>query len=218
MMLNTRRNLFVLMASTGLLIGLMVSGCTAAPAASPPAPTARLGNPDAYNVANDPAIGPADAPVVIQEYSDYSCPACAAWEQKGVRKELLDKYGDKIRFVWHDYAVLTPQSRPTSLAARCAGDQGKYWEYHDTLYANYPSYGDSDLKRYAANLGLDTAAFNQCLDTQKDLDALGAGLQDGMKKGFFATPAFLVNDKPVLGGQSFEYFVGVIEPFLGTSQ
>jgi len=111
--------------------------------------------------------------------------------------------------------VLTPQSRPSSLAARCAGAQGHYWAYHDVLYAHYPALSDSDLKGYAATLALNTAAFNTCLDSQSDFNALGAGLQDGMNKGFFATPAFLVNSTPVFGGQSLDTFVGVIDPLLG---
>lgn len=208
----TRRSFGLLAVMIGLLAA---SGC--GPAATPTptvSPQDRLGNPDAYDVANDPAIGPADAKVVIQEFGDYSCPACATWEQKGVRKQLLQKYGDKIRYVWHDYAVLTPQSRPSSLAARCAGDQGKYWDYHDVLYAHYPALDDGDLKGYASSMGLDTKAFDACLDAQTHFDELGAGLQDGMNQGFFATPAFLVNGTSVFGGQTLEYFEGVIDPML----
>jgi protein-disulfide isomerase len=206
-----------------VLVGLAAaSGCgpasTPTPAAAPPASGERMGNPDAYNLVNDPAIGPSTAPVVIQEYGDYSCIQCAVWEEKGIRKQLLDKYGNQIRFVWHDYAVLTPQSRPSSLAARCAGDQGKYWEYHDILYDHYPALEDSDLKRYASNMGLDTTAFNQCLDAQTHFDALGAGLQDGMNKGFFATPAFLVNSTAVFGGETLDYFEKIIDPILAHAQ
>ena len=94
----TRRTAGLLVVVTGLVAA---SGCGPAAAPTPTvSPQDRLGNPDAYNVANDPAIGPASAKVVIQEYGDYSCPACAAWEQKGIRKQLIQKYGDQIRFVW----------------------------------------------------------------------------------------------------------------------
>ena len=218
---STRFSLVVLVA----LVGLLATGCASAPQSVPtPTPAATAGastgaTAPADDLAlTDPAIGPTTAPVIIQEYGDYSCPACAVWEAHGVRKQLLDKYGDKLRFVWHDYAVLSPQSRPSSLAARCAGDQGKYWQYHDVLYAHYPALENSDLKGYAADMGLDTASFNQCLDAQTHFDRLGLGLADGMNYGIFATPAFRVNGKLIQGGQSFEYFSSVIDSMLAGSQ
>lgn len=207
-----RRELLIPAALAALMFGLMLGGQLLASPPAPPSPT-----PMAQDViSNDPSIGPADAPIVIQEYADYACDHCARWDQEGVRERLIHKYGNNLRFVRHDYAVQSELSRPAALAARCAGDQGKYWQYHDVLSARFPALEVSDLKKYATKMGLDTAAFNQCLDSQKFFEQVAGGLKNGMDHGIFATPEFLVNNFLVKGGQSFEVFTRIIDRLLAT--
>ena len=99
-------------------------------------------------------------------------------------------YGDQVRFVWRDFPVITPQSPKAAEAGQCAYDQGQYWEYHDLLYERAPALGVNDLKTYAAEVGLDTAQFNQCLDAGQHQATVDHDLQDALGRGFRGTPSF----------------------------
>lgn len=172
---------------------------------------------DAARVSGDPALGPQSASVTIVEYGDFGCPACKAWHGAGVLNELRARYGDRIRFVWRDFPVITPQSPKAAEAAQCAYDQGKFWEYHDLLLGAR-DIGVGQLKTYASEIGLDVAVFNECLDSGRHGLTVDRDLQDAIEGGFRGTPAFLVNDQPLtLGGPpTFEYFRRLIDPLLGS--
>lgn len=150
-------------------------------------------------LADDPSLGPASAPVTIIEYADFGCPSCRAWHNAGILDQIRARYGDKVRFVWRDYPVITAQSPKAAEAAQCAYDQGKFWEYHDLLFARAPALGTNDLKSYAAELGLDTAQFNQCLDSGKHRETVRQDWQDAEAHGFLGTPSFLINNQPLVG-------------------
>ncbi len=87
-----------------------------------------------------PALGPKTAPVTIVEYGDFGCPSCWLWYATGVLDQLRAKYGDQIRFVWRDYAVITLLSPDAAEAGQCANEQGKFWEFHDAVYDHQGSY------------------------------------------------------------------------------
>jgi protein-disulfide isomerase len=158
-----------------------------------------------------PALGPADAPVTIVEYADFGCTTCRGWEKAGVLQQIRAAYADRVRFVWRDFPVITPQSPKAAEAAQCAFDQGKFWEYHDRLYARAPALAIDDLKRYAGDLGLDTARFNACLDSGQNQAVVEAGQKEAVAHGFIGTPSFLVNGQPVIGPQPFEVFKRLID-------
>ncbi|HEX7393787.1 MAG TPA: thioredoxin domain-containing protein, partial [Anaerolineaceae bacterium] len=147
----------------------------------------------AFTSDNSRALGPANAAVIIVEYGDFGCTTCKAWEEQAIIPKIQVKYGDKVRFVWRDLPIITPESPKAAEAAYCALDQGKFWQYHDLLYLKAPALSINDLKTYAAQLGLDTAKFNTCLDTGQHANDVQADLKDGLSRGFRATPAFLVN-------------------------
>ena len=105
--------------------------------------------------------------MTIIEYGDFGCPTCRGWEQAGVLKQIVATYGDQVHFVWRDYPIITAQSPQAAEAGQCAFDQDKFWQYHDLLYAKAPALSISDLKSYAAQIGLNTAQFNQCLELGK---------------------------------------------------
>ena len=126
---------------------------------------------------DDPALGPKNAPVTIVEYGDFGCTACRAWHNADVLEDLRSKYGDRIRFVFRDFPVITPDSPKAAEAGQCAYDQGKFWEYHDRLYTA-PAIDVPHLKESAAETGLDMASFTQCLDSGRHaptVDQVSAG-------------------------------------------
>jgi protein-disulfide isomerase len=155
------------------------------------------------NLNNEPALGPADAPVTLIEYGDFGCTTCRGWYKAGVLDKLRATYGDKLRFVWRDFPIITAQSPKAAEAAQCAFDQGQFWQYHDLLYQRAPALSVSDLKSYAAELGLDTTRFNQCLDSGEKQAIVEKSKADAQQRGFTATPDFLLNGQAIIGPPSF---------------
>jgi protein-disulfide isomerase len=163
----------------------------------------------------NPQIGPKSAPVTIVEFGDYGCPSCLIWAAAGMRQQLLDKYGDKVRFVWADFPVITMESPKAAEAGRCAYDQGKFWEYQDFLYKNYQGITITYLKLYAGAIGLDQAMFDQCLDSGVKEAEVNLDFNDAMVRSLHSTPTFLINNKVVIEGMApISKFAGVIDPIL----
>jgi protein-disulfide isomerase len=163
----------------------------------------------------NPQIGPKDAPVTIVEFGDYGCPSCLIWAAAGMRQQLLDKYGDKVRFVWADFPVITLESPKAAEAGRCAYDQGKFWEYQDYLYNNYQGIEIPYLKFYADRVGLDQAAFDQCLDSGAKKAEINLDFQDAIIRSIDATPTFLINNKVAIVGMApLDKFAAIIDPIL----
>jgi protein-disulfide isomerase len=177
-----------------------------------PRPQAQAVSQDRLN--DDPFIGSINAPVTIVEYGDFGCPACRGWHNAGILERVQATYGDQVRFVWRDFPVITAQSPKAAEAAQCAYDQGYFWEYHDLLFERAHAIRDEDLKSYAGELGLDTAAFNQCLDSGQHRATVENDLQDANRRRFRGTPSFLVNDQPLAGPPTFEFLQSLIEPIL----
>jgi protein-disulfide isomerase len=168
----------------------------------------------AARMAADPAYGSESAKVTIIEYSDYGCPSCQAWHNSGILQKIRDTYGDKVRFVWKDFPVITAASPRAAEAAQCAFDQGKFWEYHDLLYAKSPAIGTNDLKAYASQVGLDTTKFNNCLDSGQNAAKVDQGMNEGYRLGFNGAPSFVVNGQKLIGPPSFETLQSIIDPVL----
>jgi protein-disulfide isomerase len=163
----------------------------------------------------NPQIGPKDAPVTIVEFGDYGCSSCLIWAAAGMRQQLLDKYGDKVRFVWADFPAITLESPKAAEAGRCAYDQGKFWEYQDYLYNNYQGIEIPYLKYYAYRVGLDQTVFDQCLDSGVKKAEVNLDFQDAMLRSIDATPTFLINDKVAIVGMApLDKFAAIIDPIL----
>jgi protein-disulfide isomerase len=160
--------------------------------------------------AGDPVRGPATAQVTVVEYSDFQCPFCA--RVNPTLDRLRETYGDKIRLVFKDFPLPNHQQAPkASEAAHCAGDQGKFWEMHDRIFANQQSMQVPALKQHAAALGLQAGTFDQCLDSGKYAARVAENTKSGEALGISSTPSLFVNGRPVVGAQSFEYFKIVID-------
>jgi protein-disulfide isomerase len=160
----------------------------------------------------DPAIGPADAPVTIVEFSDFQCPYCKTFRDQTLNA-LLEEYGDQVRFVFRDFPLnqIHPYAQKAAEAAECANEQGKYWEMHDLLFANSPNLGVDALKGFAEQLGLDTEQFNECLDSGRYADEVTADLQEGMSYGVSGTPTFFINGVRLVGAQPLANFQAIID-------
>lgn len=165
--------------------------------------------------------GAADAPVVMVEYSDFQCPFCTRHTQE-VAPQLEETYikSGQMRLVYKHYTVKGPDSVTAALAAECAGEQNKFWEYHDLLFANsgQVAFNAENLKAFAVELKLDLAAFSQCFDSQKYLNVVEADSAEAQQLGIRGTPGFFVNDTPVAGAQPLEVFQQTIEAELAQAQ
>lgn len=207
---SARRNIprgRIILAATGLT-SLLVVIVLAVRLWSPATPVAMLDRPN-------PQIGPKDAPVTIVEFGDFGCSSCRIWAAAGMRQQLLDKYGDKIRFVWADFPVVTLGSPKAAEAGRCAYDQGKFWEYQDYLYNNYQGIALPDLKFYAGSIGLDQTLFDQCLESGVKAAEVNLDFRDAMLRSLHGTPTFLINDKVVIDGMApLAKFAAIIDPIL----
>ena len=161
-----------------------------------------------------PALGPKNAPVTIVEYADFGCPSCWFWYKSGILNQLRAKYGDQIRFVWRDYPVITLLSPDAAEAGQCANEQGKFWEFHDAVYAHQGAIGASDLQASAAAIGLNISQFNECVSSHRYRDRVIAEQTEAFTHGYNGAPFFLVNNQLLLGGQSLSIFSSIIDPIL----
>ena len=158
-----------------------------------------------------PVRGATEAPVTLVEFSDFHCPFCN--RAQATLKQVLERYPGKIKLVYRDFPLdrLHPQASKAAEAARCANDQGKFWEYHDVLYTNAPRGGPEDLRRYAEQVGLDVPEFDQCVSSGAHRAGVQRDMEEGSRLGVTGTPAFFVNGRPLEGAQPLEAFVRVIE-------
>lgn len=168
----------------------------------------------------DKTLGAADAPVVVTEYADYQCPYCKVFAE-GAGRQLREEYvgAGQVRFVARNLAFLGDESLWAAEAAECAEDQNRFWDYHDKLYAaqgaeNSGAFARENLKRFAAELGLDTAAFDSCLDSGKYEDQVRAERAEALRRQIRSTPSLLVNGQLVENGASYVVLRAAIEAAL----
>jgi protein-disulfide isomerase len=143
------------------------------------------------NIAKAYTKGSQDAPVVFVEFADYECPYCQKVNPQ--IQQLKKEYGDKIAIVFKDFPLpMHHGAEKAAEAARCAGEQGKFWEYHDVLFYSKQIEVD-DLKEHARVLKLNEDAFNSCLDSGSQSKAVNQDLAEGKDLGLTGTPSFFVN-------------------------
>jgi len=165
---------------------------------------------------NDPFIGSNNASVIIIAFSDYECPFCKKGE--AIIKDILAKYPDDVIYVFKDSPLTTnhPNAYNSALAAECAKEQNKYWEYHDYLFEHSDQLEIRYLKEYAVLLGLDSARFNDCLDNQRYKSEVEQDMRTAELIGVTGTPTFFIRNIRVadavriIGAQPEEEFIKVI--------
>jgi len=155
--------------------------------------------------------GNLSAPITIVEFSDFQCPYCK--KVVPTLKNLLTKYDGRVKLAYRDFPMrqLHPHAQMAAEAARCAEVQGKFWEYHDALFADQPKLDEGGLSATARKLGLDENSFQACLKEGKFKLQIEQDVQDGTKAGVVGTPGFFINGEFVNGAQSQEEFEKIIE-------
>lgn len=165
--------------------------------------------------ADAPAMGPADAPITIVEFTDYQCPFCH--RAQATIDQVLARYQGKVRFVHMDFPLDGhPGAVPAARAARCAGEQGRFWEYHRDLMTQPGSLDRTDLESRAGRLGLAKADFATCLASPRHEEQVRAGFRHGEALGVSGTPAYFVNGRLLSGARPIQDFVEVIEAELAS--
>jgi protein-disulfide isomerase len=170
------------------------------------------------------SLGRGDSPVVIVEYTDYQCGYCNLFHTRTypeIRKNFIDK--GTVRFVKRDLALdFHPNALKAAQAARCAGDQGKFWEMHDILSANPESLGPEAYARYARDMGLDAGTFKTCIESDKYVADIRESGKGAAGIGITGTPSFVVGTVngdtldgiKIVGAQPYAVFEEVIRYFL----
>ena len=155
------------------------------PARPTTASVATLGN---------PILGDLKAPVTIVEFTDYQCPFCRKF-YVGAYKELKKQYIDtgKLRFVLRDLPLGFHQdAKPAAISAHCAGEQDKFWQMHDALFAEKGKLGKNDILGHAKTIGLENNAFKSCLTSGRYDEGIAQDIKDANKAGITGTPGFVV--------------------------
>lgn len=163
--------------------------------------------------------GAADAPVTVEEWADFQCPACGQFARL-TEPRLLSTYltQGQVKLVVHNFAFLGQESSWAAEAAECAGEQGKFFEYHDRLYAaqageNRGAFSKDNLRKIGNDLALGPA-FASCLDSSRYAQAVRDDTKAGEARGVQATPTLFVDGRKIEGAASFEQLKAIIDPIL----
>ena len=160
---------------------------------------------------DDPIDGPDTAEVTIVEFADFECPFCRQLSQ--TLRQIRRRYGDRVRVVWKDLPLtkVHPRAFQAAEAARCAFEQGKFWEYHDRLFANQRALQTPALKAYARDVGLDGERFSACLESSRHGDVVRHAISEAVGLGVTATPTTFVSGRMISGAKPFAAFAAVID-------
>lgn len=199
--------------------------------ASIPTPSGQPTQPIKISLDDDPIRGNPDAPITILEFSDFQCPFCARFHSQTL-PSIMEEYIDtgKANFVYRDFPIqsIHPNALPAAVAAECANEQGKYWQYHDTLFEKQNSWAKLDtdsvistFSQYAEEVGLQKQQFDSCLESGKYLEEIQHDLNDGRSYDVTGTPGFFIGNEEIgfvklSGAQPFDSFKKVIDSQLGT--
>lgn len=172
-------------------------------------------------LARGKVLGEADAPVEVVDFSDFQCPHCRTFAV-GAARQLVEEYvkTGKARLVYKHFIVIPNSELPAS-ASECAREQGRFWQYHDYLFQRQETdrpFTTDKLKRYAAALGLDTKAFNRCLDEGRYMDVVFREMNEGRQLGVRGTPTIFVNGQLIPRGALWSELKQAVEAALQAAQ
>jgi protein-disulfide isomerase len=163
------------------------------------------------SASGEPTRGPQQARVTIIEFSDFQCPYCRSFN--ATLDRVMKEFGSDVRLVFRQFPLgeIHPMAEKAAEASLCAQEQGKFWELHDLMFKDQANLAVSDLKAKAAGLGLETTAFNSCLDSGKYGDKIRQDIRDGALAGATGTPAFFINGRFYSGARPYEDIAGIIK-------
>lgn len=160
-----------------------------------------------------PAFGPTDAKVTVVEFSDFQCPFCSRAAEAA--HKVKEKYGDKVRFVFRQFPLSFHKDAHTAAEASLAANaQGKFWEFHDKLFANQAKLDRASLEGYAKELGLNVGSFKKALDSKEYAAAVDGELKMGEEVAVSGTPTMFINGARVADPTNFDALSGQIEEAL----
>lgn len=218
-----------LMPGAILIAAVLISGTLFYTRANPSGQAAQIGNEedtkpvDIAITDQDHILGNKDAKVTIVEFSDFQCPFCRSFFEAAhqqIKKEYLDT--GKARLIFRHFPLgFHAGAKPAAMGSECAADQGKFWEFHDKIFQEQAKSGQgtvqfttTDIKRWAANLKLNTKQFNECLDSSKYSKRVDDDTAYGASINVSGTPSFFVNGKRLVGAQPFAAFKAIIDEAL----
>ncbi len=161
--------------------------------------------------ADDPSLGPDDAPITIVEFGDFECPFCR--RSYTVIRELESIYRGKIRIIFRDFPIINMHENAmlAHVAANCAHEQGKFWAMHDKIFANQENISKEDLKKYAGQIGLREQVFNSCLNSNKYNKEIVEDLNNGVRLGVGLTPTWFINGFKLEGALTLEQWKELLD-------
>lgn len=162
-------------------------------------------------LATAPAKGLSTAPVTIAEFAEFQCPFCL--NVNATLRQIEETYKDRVRFVWKHLPLVRIHSHAmdAAVAAEAARNQGKFWEYHDKLFANQTQLEPDNLRKYAQELGLDLARFDRDREDSNLKAKVQSDMAEATSLGVTATPTFFINGRLVSGAMPFETFSTIID-------
>lgn len=165
----------------------------------------------------DHILGSPKAKVVVVEYSDFECPFCGRMFLETIPKlkENFIKTGE-VQFIYRHFPLraIHKNAQKAAEASECAAEQGKFWEYHDIIFARQNLLSESNFKAWALELGLDVGQFGLCLDSEKYISRVDTDYNEGIALGVNGTPATFINGKLISGAVPYEEFERVIKEAL----
>jgi protein-disulfide isomerase len=155
--------------------------------------------------------GPITAPVTLVEYGDYECPYCA--QAYLITKEIQERLGDKLCFVFRNFPItkIRPHAYETALAAEAAAAQGKFWEMYDYLFKHGQVVTEDNLRRSAANLGLNLTRFDRELLDRTYSRHVDEDIQSGKSSGVKSTPTFFINGDRYNGAWDLDTLLNALD-------
>jgi protein-disulfide isomerase len=157
-----------------------------------------------------PFRGPVDAPIVMIEYTDFQCPFCTRVQP--TLDALMKRYDGKVRHVFKNLPLpMHAEAQLAGAASLCAQDQGKFWGYHDWLFANQRTLSRETMVAQASAMGMDADVFTACIDSGSHLATVRADMAEANSFGITGTPGFLINGRVLTGAQPPDEFEAIID-------
>lgn len=163
------------------------------------------------NAKGRPTQGPPSAPVSLVLFSDFECPYCR--DMSDTLKEVIKNYGEKVQLVFRQMpiTIIHPLAQKAAEASLCAGIQGRFWEMHDLMFEDQENLGEKDLKTKAGKIGLNMAAFNECLDGNRFAKEVKEDIRAGAAAGTEGTPTLFVNGRLLYGNHPYDKIASMID-------